>query len=52
MSERPDELKPEELEAEEGEELPERTAMSIVELGPDVPVFPVGTDPYEIEKED
>ncbi len=52
MSESGEELTPEELEMEEGEELPERRAMSFVDLGPDVPVFPVETDPYEIEKED
>jgi hypothetical protein len=37
MSQEPEELTPEELETEEGEELPERQAMSLVDLGPDFP---------------
>jgi hypothetical protein len=45
------ELTPEELERENGEELPERQAMSIVDPNPDIPVFPVDTDPYEVEND-
>src|ERR671937_84797 len=48
--ERRHELTPEELETEDGEELPERRAMSIVDLSPDIPqpIFPSGEiDPYE-----
>lgn len=47
------ELTPEELESEDGEELPERQAMSIVDLSPDIPPpipFPGDTDPYEREE--
>ncbi len=52
MSKEHDELTEEELEAEEGEELPERRAMSFVDLSPDIPPpLPVfETDPYEKEE--
>jgi hypothetical protein len=47
------ELTPEELEAENGEALPDREAMSIVEPSPDFPVFPLPSeiDPHEVEND-
>ena len=53
MTERksPTELSPEELEAEGGQPLPDREAMSLVSLDPDLPLAP-GLSPEEPPSDD